>query len=57
MVVTGTSAENDPNSVFQIIVECDRLIYFSKGFQHITQLDKGFHLVYNMMGIGYQMVT
>ena len=38
-------------------IKDDRLIYFSSGFQHTTQLDKGFHLVYNMMGIGYQMVT
>ena len=38
-------------------IKGDELIYFSSGFQHITQLDKGFCLVYNMMGIDYQMVT
>ena len=38
-------------------IKGDRLICFSSGFQNITQLDKSFHLVYNMMGIGYQMVT
>ncbi len=38
-------------------IKGDRLIHFSSGFQYITQLDKGFRLVYNMMGIGYQMVT
>ena len=37
-------------------IKSDRLIRFSSGFQNITQLDKGFRLVYNMMGIGYQMV-
>ena len=38
-------------------IKSDRLICFSNGFQHITQLDKGFRLIYNMMGIDYQMVT
>ena len=38
-------------------IKSDRLIHFSSGFQHITQLDKSFRLVYNMMGIGYQMVN
>ena len=38
-------------------IKGDRLIPFSSGFQHITQLNKGFRLVYKMMGIGYQMVT
>ena len=38
-------------------IKGDRLIPFSNGFQYIIQLDKGFRLVYNMMGIGYQMVA
>ena len=38
-------------------IKDDKLSHFSIGFQHITQLDKGFRLVYNMMDIGYKMVT
>ena len=38
-------------------IKDDRLICFSRDFQHIIQLDKGFRLMYKMMGIGYQMVT
>ena len=38
-------------------IKVDRLIDFSSGFQNITQLDKSFRLVYNMMSIDYQMVT
>ena len=41
----------------QMTIKDDRLIPFSNGFQYIIQLDKGFRLVYNMSGIGYQMVT
>ena len=41
----------------QMIIKGDRLVYFSSGFQNITQLDKSFRLVYNMMDIGYQMAT
>ena len=36
---------------FQMAIEGDRLICFSSGFQNIIQLDKGFHLVYNMIGL------
>ena len=43
VIVKGTAA--------QMTIKGDRLICFSKGFQHITQLNKGFHLIYNMMGL------
>ena len=45
------------NGVLQMIIKDDRLICLSSGFQYIIQLDKGFRLVYNMMGLIYQMVT